>query len=136
MENDETTIELLKVRWAIDVAWFQQNDRSISVLLDDYLCPDCARKFSTGEKEYSPKALMSAIKSCCSRRPDFINERLPILEGIFRFFLSKGNQPFDLEELGNQLSQLRGGDPYRSSPDTLSRLLKNDRYYGFQEIKE
>ena len=135
MDNDETTAELPKARWAIDVAWFQQNDRSISVLLDDYLCPDCAKKFSTGEKEYSPKALMSSIKNCCSRTPDFINERLPILEGIFRFFLSKGNQPLDLEELGNQLSQLRGGDPYRSSPDTLSRLMKSDRYYGFQEIK-
>ena len=134
--KEEETDELPKTRWAIDLAWFQQNDRSISVLIKGYLCPNCAKKFSTGEKEHTPKALMSAIKSCCSRAPDFINERLPILEGIFRLFLSKGNQPLDLEELGNHLSQLRGGDPYRSSPDTLSRLLKSDRYYGFQEIKE
>ena len=136
MEKEEVTAELPKARWAIALDWFQQNNRSISVLMEDYLCPSCAKKFSAGEKEHTPKALMSAIKSCCSRNPGFINERLPILEGIFRLFLSKGNQPLDLEELGNQLGQLRGGDPYRSSPDTLFRLLKSDSYYGFQEVKE
>lgn len=135
-EEEEVTDELPKERWAIALDWFQQNNRSISVLMENYLCPNCAKKFSTGGKEHSPKALMSTIKSCCSRNPTFINERLPILESIFRLFLSKGNQPLDLEELGNQLSQSRGGDPYRTSPEALSRLLKSDRYYGFQEVKE
>ena len=79
---------------------------------------------------------MSTIHNCCSHNPDFINDRLPILEGAFRLFLANGNQPLDLEELGNQLSERRGGDPYRTSPETLNRILKNDRYYGLQEAKE
>ena len=78
---------------------------------------------------------MSAIKECCSQAPDFITERLPILESVFRLFLANGNLPLALEELGKQLSELRGGDPYRTSPETLTRLLKSDRYYGLQEIQ-
>ncbi len=136
MEEDETNTEPITTRWAIALDWFQQNSRSISVLLTDYLCPNCAKKLNVGEKEHPPKVLMSTIQKCCCHAPDFINDRLPILEGIFRLFLSNGNQPLDLEELGNQLSILRGGDPYRTSPEALSRLLKNDRYYGLQEIRD
>ena len=79
---------------------------------------------------------MSTIQACCSHTPHFINDRLPIIESAFRLFLANGNQSLDTEELGNQLSELRGGDPYRTSPEALSRLLKNDRYYGLQEVPE
>jgi hypothetical protein len=115
--------------------WFQQNNRSISILLQTYLCPKCAKRLSAKRKDNSPESLMTAIKDCCSHAPGFINDRLPVLESVFRFFLANGNQPLELEELGKQLSELRGGDPYRTSPETLSRLLKNDRYYGLHESK-
>ena len=79
---------------------------------------------------------MSNIKDCCSRTPEFINDRLPILESVFRLFLANGNQPLDLEELGKRLNEWRGGDPYRTSPETLYRLLKNDRYYGLRPVPD
>ena len=136
MDKEEVSTEQLKTYWAIALDWFQQNNRSISALIQDYLCPKCAKKLDAEGKENSPDVLMSAVKNCCSHGPDFISERLPILESVFRLFLANGNQPLDLEELGKQLSQWRGGDPYRTSPETLSRLLKSDCYYGLQEARE
>lgn len=125
-----------KASWAIAPDWFQQNNRSLSALIQGHLCPKCAKRLGTGEKEKSPDALMATIQGCCAHTPDFINERLPILESIFRVFLVGGNQPLSLEELGRKLSEWRNGDPYRTSHEILSRLLKNDRYYGFREVKE
>ena len=136
MDQEEIITELQDTRWAIALDWFQQNNRSISVLVTDYLCPKCAKQLSAEKKESSPETLMATIQNCCCHTPDFVNERLPILEGIFRLFLSNGNKPLNLEELGNQLSQLRGGDPYRTSPEALIRLLKSDLYYGLQETSE
>lgn len=135
MVKEEISTEPPKTRWSINLDWFQQNHRSISVLVQNYVCPKCDKQLSAKGKKESANALMQAIKNCCSRAPDFINERLPILESVFRFFLSNGNKPLDIEELGKQLNTLRGGDPYRTSTETLSRLLKNDSYYGLKEIQ-
>jgi len=68
--------------------------------------------------------------------PGFITRELPILDNIFRLFLANGNQPFDVEELGSRLNELRGGDTYRTSPEILPRLLKSDRFYGLQQVKD
>ena len=136
MAKEEVSTELPKTRWAIALDWFQQNNRSISALIHDYLCPNCAKQLSADGKENSPDALMSTIQACCSHTPHFINDRLPIIESAFRLFLANGNQSLDTEELGTKLSELRGGDPYRTSPEALSRLLKNDQYYGLQEVHE
>ena len=74
------------------------------------------------------------IKDCCSKAPNFITGELPILESIFRLFLTNGNQLLGLEELGTQLSEWRGGDTYRTSVEILSRLLSSDQYYGLHQI--
>ena len=136
MDKEEINTEQPNTYWAIALDWFQQNDRSISALIQDYLCPKCAKQLSAEGKENPPDALLATIRDCCSHVPDFITDRLPILESVFRLFLANGNQPLELEELGNQLSELRGGDIYRASPEILLRLLKNDRYYGLQEATE
>lgn len=132
-KKEEVGNEPPEIRWAISLDWFQQHNRSVSVLVRSYLCPRCAQRLNADGKKNAPDVLMAAVKDCCSHTPDFINERLPILESVFRLFLANGNQPLYLKELGKRLSELRGGDPYRTSPEALSRLLKNDRYYGLQE---
>ena len=136
MDKEKISTEQPKTLWSIAPDWFQQNNRSISALIQDYLCPKCAKQLSAEGKENPPDALLSTIRDCCSQAPDFITDRLPILESVFRLFLANGNQPLELEELGNQLSELRGGDIYRTSPEILLRLLKNDRYYGLREATE
>ena len=45
MDQEEIITELQDTRWAIALDWFQQNNRSISVLVTDYLCPKCAKQY-------------------------------------------------------------------------------------------
>ncbi len=131
MEEDITT-EQVRPAWFIDLDWFQQNERSFSALAQGCLCTKCRQ----GVKgEISAADLLATIKDCCSKTPGFITVELPILECIFRLFLANGNQPLDLEELGRQLSDWRGGDTYRTSAEILSRLLKSDQYYGLRQVK-
>ena len=133
--DKDIDIDQAKPRWFIDLDWYQQNERSFSVLAQRCLCPKCREQLTTGGGELSPADLVSAIKDCCSKSPGFITDKLPILESIFRLFLANGNQPLDLEELGKQLSEWRGGDTYCTSPEILSRLLSNDQYYGLRQVQ-
>jgi hypothetical protein len=79
---------------------------------------------------------LSIISRCCSRTPEFITSRLPVLESVFRLFLANGNQPIDLDQLGRELSERLEGDTYRTSPEVLSRLLARDQYYGLRQVKD
>jgi len=131
MDKEDTSTNQVSQRWFIDLDWHQQNNRSFLALAQSCLCPKCQEQL---KGEISAADYLSAIKDCCSKTPDFITGKLPILESIFRLFLANGNQPLDLEELGTQLSEWRGGDTYRTSVEILSRLLSSDQYYGLRQI--
>ena len=131
MDEDITT-EQVRLGWFIDLDWFQQSNRSFSALAQSCLCPKCQERL---KGEIPAADLLSTIKDCCSKTPGFITGELPILASAFRLFLANGNQPLNLEELGRQLSEQRGGSTYRTSAEILSRLLKNDRYYGLRQVQ-
>ena len=118
-------------RWFIDLDWYQQNNRSFFVLAQSCLCPKCHERLKEGE--VSAVDLLTATRDCCSKAPGFITDKLPVLESIFRLFLANGNQPLDLEEMGEQLMEWRGRNAYRTSTEVLSRLLKSDRRYGLRQ---
>ncbi len=120
-------------RWYIDLDWYQRNNRSFFALVGS-LCPKCREQLRASEREISADDLLSTIKDCCSQTPGFITYKIPILESLFRLFLANNNQPLDLEELGEQLNERRGEDAYRTSTEVLSRLLRNDQYYGLRQF--
>jgi len=122
-----------ELRWFIDLDWYEQNNRSFFALAQRYLCPKCHKQLEA-DKEMPAPELLSTISNCCSKSPEFITNKLPILECVFRLFLANGNQPLDPDELGKQLSQWLGGDTYRISSEVLSRLLKSDQYYGLRQV--
>jgi len=122
-------------RWFINLDWFSQNNRSFSALAWGRLCPSCRKRLKVGQREIAAADLLAAIKDCCSQTPGFIRSKLSIRESIFRLFLINGNQPLDLEELSQQLSEWRGGDSYRTSPEILSHLLESDQYYGLSQVE-
>ena len=132
MDKEDTSTNQVSPRWFIDLDWHQQNNRSFLALAQGCLCPKCQKKRL--KREISAADLLATIKKCCCKTPDFITDKLPILESIFRLFLTNGNQPLDLEELGRQLSEWRGGDTYRTSAEFLSRLLASDQYYGLRPV--
>ena len=134
MDREEISSDQVKPCWFIDLDWYQPNNRSFFTLAGNCLCPKCRQQLKVEGGEVSATDLVTAVKDCCSREPGFITGETPILESIFRFFLATGNQPLNLEELGRQLSEWRGGDSYRSSVKILSRLLESDQCYGLRRV--
>jgi len=132
-KKEDTNTNQVSPRWSIDLDWHQQSNRSFLALAQGCLCPKCQERL---KGEISAADYLTAIKDCCSKTPNFITGELPILESVFRLFLANGNQALDLEELGKQLSEWRGGDTYRTSVEILSRLLSSDQYYGLRQINK
>jgi hypothetical protein len=119
-------------RWFIDLDWYEQNGRSFLTLAQGCLCPRCREQLKVAE--ISVAKLVANIRDCCSKIPGFITGELPILAIIFRLFLANGNEPLNLTELGRRLGGWRGGDTYPPSAEFLSRLLKDERYYGIRRV--
>jgi len=135
MDVEDIGTEQVQSQWCIDLDWYQSNRRSFITLAQECLCPECRKRLKIEEGEVSVADVTSSIKDCCSKAPEFITGELPILESIFRLFLANGNKPMDLEEIGNQLSERRGGDATRTSVEVLSRVLESDRYYGLRQVE-
>ena len=131
MDKQDIITDQISPRWFIDLDWYRQNNRSFLALAQGCLCPECGERLKEGE--ISAADLVTTIKDCCSKTPDFITGKVPILEAIFRLFLANGNQPLDLEEMGRQLSDWRGGETSGTSAQVLSRLLERDQYYGLRQ---
>jgi hypothetical protein len=122
----------LAQRWFIDLDWLEQNNRSFLALAQGSLCSKCTKRQKGEGEPLSPAELISSIEDCCAKTSGFITGKFPILESIFRLFLANGNQPLSLEELSKKLSKWRGGDSQRTSVEVLSRLLRDERYYGLR----
>jgi hypothetical protein len=120
--------------WAIDLKWFQANNRSFTVMVKGCLCARCRKKLKIDQGEVKATDILMALKECCSKEVDFITPNLPLKESVFRVLLANGNQPLILEELRQQLNERRGFDAYRTSVSILSRLLKNDQHYGLRPV--
>ena len=134
--KEDISPDQVRLCWFIDLDWYQLNNRSFFTLAQKCLCSKCRQRLQIEEGEIAAADLLTAIRGCCFKELGFITGELPILESIFRLFLANGNQPLDLEELGKQLSERRGGDTYRTSVEVLSRLLESDQYYGLRRLPE
>ena len=136
MNEQAETNEQPDTRWAISLDWFETNNRSARLMIREYICQNCAEELEHKKKPLTLPELVTRVQKCAQHTPDFINHKIPIMESIFRLFLSNGNKPLTLEEISQQLSQQREGDSYRTSPEFLLNLLVTDRYYGLQMITE
>jgi hypothetical protein len=136
LNEQAETNEQPDIKWAISLDWFDTHNRSAQLMIKEYLCPNCSEELEHKKKPPTPQELISRVQKCSQHTPDFINHKMPIMESIFRLFLSNGNKPLPLEEISRQLAQRREGDSYRTSPELLLHLLANDRYYGLQMVAE
>ena len=123
-------------KWVIELGWYEVNNRSFIDLARRSLCPKCVDKLQKKKKKAGTDDIMAAIKDCCSRNPDFITAKLPIMESSFRVLLANGNQPMDTITLSRELNLHRGGDSFGVPPEVLDRLLSNDRWYGIKKVIE
>lgn len=130
MVKENTSAEPAGPRFAIDLDWYEPTRRSFASVVRASLCAKCQHKVQG--KDLPAQRLLTLIKGCCSKEPNFINDRQPILESIFRIFLANGNEPLELTELSRRLVEQRGGDTSRTAPPILSRLLRTEDYYGIR----
>jgi len=117
----------------IDFDWWDEQERNFRVYLLSHLCSDCQETFQdydeaelidwvdadTGEV-MQVDGLWHSLRTCCSLKPDYINEHTPLATAIFRTFLANGNRPLTPQELGERL---------RRPPRTILRLIGGFRVY-------
>ncbi len=132
MVEESLGTEQGEVSWFIDLNWYEQNSRSFLTLAQGCLCPRCRERLKAGE--ISAADLVANIRDCCSQLPGFITGDMAILAIMFRLFLANGNQPLGLAGLSKGLSEWLGGETHRTSAEFLSRLLKDERYYGIRRV--
>lgn len=143
-----------EVKYFIDLNWFLENDRSFQILAQKRMCDPCREKLGTPVEERVPvvdsasgKVVfeaqiapygsdpMKAIGECCSKTPVFLDPRLPLLEIMFRIFLSRGNLSLSLEELEREVEEWIGSTDGRiTSAPNLRRVMDGDDYYGIRPL--
>lgn len=132
MSETDKISESEDVSYFIDLDWFQESGRSFTVIAQHCLCQACQERLASEPEAMPPASLVTNISDCCSKVTGFVNPKLPLLEKIFRLFLSKGNQPLSLTELITQLG-LYSDRPTSLSHQTIRCLLDNNQYYGFRQ---
>jgi hypothetical protein len=116
--------------WAIDLKWYDENQRSFVALVHSCLCSSHGRLGA----EHSVEYIIKTVRGCCSRSPRFLDTKTPLLEVAFRLLLAQGNEPMTLEDMREKLVELRGSS---NCPPLhiLARLLENDSYYGIRRAR-
>ncbi len=125
----------------INYAWWEREGRNLRMELWHHLCPEHQAVYAdrpeagaidwvdpqTGEVTRID-GLEHLIREHCSRQPDYINPELPLVDAIFRIFLSNGNRPMTPEQLSVILKR---------SPETILRMLSGQQVYkGLQPAEE
>jgi hypothetical protein len=101
-----------KTKFRIDFDWWKSQDRNWRSSLITFLCPEHREAFAqfsdeamldlvdpdTGEVTKGD-ALVYTLITHCARQDDFITANSPLVDSIFKLFLSKDNQPMDSDEL-------------------------------------
>jgi len=114
------------MKFRIGLKRLEEAGRSFTELARGSLCPNC-REGAYGNAE----EIMARVRECCAQAPGFLDPGLPLKSLIFRLLLLRGNQPLTLEELAEEIKKVRDLAP---SPEALERVLRADRFYGFEAV--
>jgi hypothetical protein len=124
----------LDTKFYIDFDWWEEKGRNFRIHLLSHLCDDCRERY----KDYQESELIDwiddetaevaqvdglwhALRICCSRNPDYINEQTPLTTAVFRTFLANGNEPLSATELQKHL---------RKPADVVLRTIGGFRVYN------
>jgi hypothetical protein len=112
----------------IDWSWFERNGLDVQSLIRNQLSPNLLRKFADGQSPeevdyidpttgevFRLDSLRETILAESRWEPDFINNSLPLMQGVFRVFLAENNRPLSPVDLAHHLG--------RRDPETILRVL-------------
>lgn len=144
------------VKYFINESWYEDNTRSFRAMVQSRFCPECQNKLGSETQEriptIDPKSgrvtfelrtipfghnPMSAIRTCCSKKREYITAETPLTEVIFRAFLATSNQPMDCERLRDEIGNyiVYGERPHNYTTDLLERVILADNYYGLSRFQ-
>lgn len=131
----------LDTKFHLDFDWWADSGRNFRVYLLSHLCPECRVRF----KDYREAELIDwvdaetaevtqvdglwhSLRTCCSLRPDYINELTPLTTAVFRTFLANGNEPLSPNQIAERL---------RRSAETILKTIGGAHVYdGIRPYKE
>jgi hypothetical protein len=132
----------LDTRFHIDTSWWSEQGRDIRIYLRELLCDVCGPALATVPLDgmidsVDPEtaevrqvdALWDSLLTCCSKKPGFFDDAMPIVDGVFRVFVSNGNKPLSIRELHPYIA--------RRTPEMLLRTLTaGEVYLGIRPYRE
>jgi hypothetical protein len=108
-------------KFHIDFDWWDEKGRNFRVHLLSHLCSECQERYQNYQEAdlvdwidadtaevMQVDGLWHSLRTCCSLKPDYINELTPLTTSIFRVFLANGNEPLSASELQDQLQRPAG----------------------------
>lgn len=124
----------IETKFHIDFDWWEEQGRNFRVHLLSHLCAECRPHY----KDYvsaemidwvdadtaevtQVDGLWHSLRTCCSLKADYVNERTPLTTAVFRTFLANGNRPLSPLELQEHV-----GRP----ADTILRTIGGLRIYS------
>lgn len=153
---EQATEKTTAVKYAIDLAWYELNNRSFATVAQSRMCRSCQAKLGnqveetyvaldpTGKQVISGRRMTAygtnplvTIRDCCSRARGYITANMTVMEIVFRVLLARANQPLMLEELRNEMESWAGEAErihFLSLP-ALQRMLESDRHYGLRRLE-
>jgi hypothetical protein len=112
----------------IDWSWFERNGLDVQSLIRNQLSEKSAQMLADGEpveevdyvdpetgEVFRIDSLRETILAESRWEPDFINDSLPLMQGIFRLFLAENNRPLTATQIAQRLG--------RHDPNAILRVL-------------
>ncbi|MBM3939791.1 MAG: hypothetical protein FJ318_02630 [SAR202 cluster bacterium] len=120
--------------FSIDPKQIEAKGRQIGVVVGNRLCPGAIARLKKGT---SPRGagfeeLRRLARDYCSKDPDFLSPRLPVLEAAFRLLLASPQNQLSLSDILQQLTEIwiTASWPRHISQEALERVLRGPNEYG------
>ncbi len=107
----------LETPFHIDFSWWKVHDNDWRVYLQSFLCQEHQTIYSDAIGEttvdwvdpetaevFPVDSLQQVLMTHCALQPGFL-EGKTLVDSVFRTFLSNGNSPLNMQELGHHLNQ-------------------------------
>jgi len=106
----------LDTKFHIDSEWWKEKGRNFRVHLLSHLCAECQGRYKNYQEAElvdwvdvhtaevtQVDGLWHSLRTCCSMKPEYIDELTPLATAVFRTFLANGNEPLSPRELADIL---------------------------------
>jgi len=120
-------------KYHISFRRLEELNRSAVALVAARLVESCPSVAKPLKDLKDPQALITEISRHYQDDPDYIRTDMPLMEIVFRIFLSRKNEFISLTDLHYELTE-RWATPVRPinvTEEGLARVLDFDIYYGF-----